>query len=114
MRDGFFLYNGNHWLQLGHNNYRMVVEPIDIANYYHHRFWRDSGHYLEDNNRPIAYKFFEERWAEACNKTPDSVQLAREKQHEIEGKTSSLPSAVIVEEFSRLCSNWVVMMMYRR
>lgn len=91
--DGFFLYNGNQWLQSGHN-YRMVVEPIDIANYYHHRFWRDSGHYLEGNNRPLAYKFFEDKWngVKGNNTSGDSVKLARDKQRQIE-RSISLPRA---------------------
>ena len=58
-----FLGKGSTWLQSGHN-YRTVSEPIDVANYYRLGLWKESGHYLEDENRPHTYLILHRKWLE--------------------------------------------------
>lgn len=76
--DDFFA-RGNTWLQSGHN-YRMIVEPIDIADYYNNPGWDRRGHYLESSNRPFRFKFLDDMWKKAY-KAQDSVQLAKDLNH---------------------------------
>ena len=41
-------------------NFRKLVEPFSIANYYHRQFDVDSGHYLASDNRPWVYSCLDE------------------------------------------------------
>eukprot|EP00898_Chlorokybus_atmophyticus_P005865 jgi/Chlat1/627/Chrsp103S00004 len=63
---------GRLWLSRG-DNYRKLLEPVDIANYYHGGFINigDSGHYLERDNRPERYKYLEDMHREAYRGTTE-------------------------------------------
>lgn len=84
--DDFFA-RGKTWLQSGHN-YRMIVEPIDIADYYNNPGWDRRGHYLESNNRHFRFKFLDDMWKKAYN-SQDSVQLAKDLQRQTEPHSRS-------------------------
>ena len=64
----------------------MTVEPIDIANYYNLGLWKESKHYLEDNNRPHAYALIDEKWAKAYG-PEDSVQLAKDRERRVKDES---------------------------
>lgn len=49
------------WIYAGHN-YRLLVEPLDIANYYRKEKHYDSGHYRM-NGRPSRYRILQQ-WYE--------------------------------------------------
>jgi Enhanced disease susceptibility 1 protein EP domain len=48
------------------NNFRELVEPFDIANYYRLELDRRSGHYLSGNNRVETYVRLEGMWRQHC------------------------------------------------
>ena len=48
------------------NNFRELVEPFDIANYYRLELDRYSGDYLHDNNRVEIYRRLEDMWRQHC------------------------------------------------
>jgi Enhanced disease susceptibility 1 protein EP domain len=54
-------FNDDLWLERA-NNFRELVEPFDIANYYRLGLDRQSGHYLSDNNRVDMYVRLEKMW----------------------------------------------------
>ncbi|KAL8261334.1 hypothetical protein R6Q59_025383 [Mikania micrantha] len=62
--DGF--ESREEWIKLG-TNFRKLVEPLDIANYYRHSKDEDTGTYLRDGGRPKRYKYTQ-RWHEHANK----------------------------------------------
>jgi Enhanced disease susceptibility 1 protein EP domain len=55
------------WLERA-NNFRELVEPFDIANYYRLELDRRSGHYLIDNNRVDMYVRLEKMWRQHLRK----------------------------------------------
>ena len=65
--DVTFFQRGTPWLTRA-TTYMALVEPIEIANYYRCRNWEEwsvgKRHYLEDNNRPTRFPFFEAQCAE--------------------------------------------------
>eukprot|EP00898_Chlorokybus_atmophyticus_P003024 jgi/Chlat1/3722/Chrsp258S03871 len=80
----------NVWCARG-NTFRLMVEPIDIANYYRLELWKQwpvgNRHYLEADNRPEYYTFLELQY-EKHNKTapPSSTQRALDEMDAIESK----------------------------
>lgn len=54
--------NRKEWIELG-TQFRRLVEPLDIANYYRHSKNEDTGTYLRDGGRPKRYKYTQ-RWRE--------------------------------------------------
>lgn len=62
--DGF--ESREEWIELG-TNFRRLVEPLDIANYYRHAKDEDTGNYLRDGGRPKRYKFTQ-RWHEHAHR----------------------------------------------
>jgi Enhanced disease susceptibility 1 protein EP domain len=52
---------GSHWVNRA-NNFRELVEPFDIANYYRLELDRSSGHYLDGDNRVDIYGRLEHMW----------------------------------------------------
>ncbi|KAF8006001.1 hypothetical protein BT93_K0320 [Corymbia citriodora subsp. variegata] len=55
------------WVDLG-TQFRRLVEPLDIANYYRHSRTDDAGHYLKIGNRPSRYRF-PQKWLEHAEKS---------------------------------------------
>lgn len=60
-----FGVRGGRWLYRA-NNFRELVEPFDIANYYRLEMDRSSGHYVRDNNRVEIYGRLEDMWRQHC------------------------------------------------
>ena len=60
-RDGHITFAFSRWVYRA-NNFRELVEPFDIANYYRLELDRGSGHYLHGSNRPGTFKRLEEMW----------------------------------------------------
>lgn len=59
------------WIRLG-THYRLLVEPLDIANYYRLGYNEDStGHYLV-NGRPSRYKILQ-KWLEDSEENNQSI-----------------------------------------
>ncbi|GMH21451.1 hypothetical protein Nepgr_023293 [Nepenthes gracilis] len=59
------------WVELG-TQYRRIVEPLDIANYYRHLKNEDTGPYMI-NGRPRRYKYIQ-RWLEHAEAIqPESI-----------------------------------------
>eukprot|EP00898_Chlorokybus_atmophyticus_P005854 jgi/Chlat1/626/Chrsp103S01043 len=83
-----FFSKSNVWCARG-NTFRLMVEPIDIANYYRLELWKQwpvgNRHYLEADNRPDYYTFLELQY-EKHNKTdaPSSTQHALDEMNAIE------------------------------
>ena len=65
--DVTFFQTGTPWLTRA-TTYMELVEPIEIANYYRCGNWKKwsvgKRHYLEDNNRPSRFPFFEAQFAQ--------------------------------------------------
>ena len=66
--------------------YMQLVEPIEIANYYRCELWKGwpvRRHYLEGENRPERFKFFEsqcaEHYPELKERLADILDLARQE-----------------------------------
>ncbi|KAL7617934.1 hypothetical protein Lser_V15G00444 [Lactuca serriola] len=57
--DGF--ESEEEWIKLG-TEFRRLVEPLDIANYYRHSKDEDTGTYLRDGGRPKRYKYTQRWW----------------------------------------------------
>lgn len=52
-------HDGDTWRERA-NNFRLLAEPFDVANYYRMGLHRTkSGHYLEDDNRPSVFRDLE-------------------------------------------------------
>ena len=64
-RAGHISFGSSRWVYRA-NNFRELVEPFDIANYYRLELDRASGHYLEFNNRVEVYRRIEEMWRQHC------------------------------------------------
>eukprot|EP00898_Chlorokybus_atmophyticus_P002994 jgi/Chlat1/3696/Chrsp249S03837 len=85
-----FFSKSNVWCARG-NTFRLMVEPIDIANYYRLELWKQwpvgNRHYLEADSRPEYYTFLELQY-EKYNKTapPSSTQRALDEMDAIEAK----------------------------
>ncbi|KAK9824245.1 hypothetical protein WJX72_008897 [[Myrmecia] bisecta] len=62
-----FFARGSPWLIRGAKNYRNMVEPIEIANFYRLELWKQWSvgrrHYIESNNRPLRFTFLETQFA---------------------------------------------------
>jgi Enhanced disease susceptibility 1 protein EP domain len=54
-------FGDSRWFERA-NNFRELVEPFDIANYYRLELDRRSGHYLSDDNRVDTYIRLEDMW----------------------------------------------------
>eukprot|EP00898_Chlorokybus_atmophyticus_P002902 jgi/Chlat1/3612/Chrsp235S03603 len=86
-----FFSKSNVWCARG-NSFRLMVEPIDIANYYRLELWKQwpvgNRHYLEADNRPEYYTFLELQY-EKHNKSdaPSSTQHALDEMNAIEGSS---------------------------
>eukprot|EP00898_Chlorokybus_atmophyticus_P000205 jgi/Chlat1/1185/Chrsp114S01646 len=91
MLPAYFFSESSDWLVRG-NTMRLMVEPIDIANYYRLELWKQwpigNRHYLEAENRPEYYTFLELQY-EKHNKTaaPSSTQRALDEMNAIEGNS---------------------------
>jgi Enhanced disease susceptibility 1 protein EP domain len=65
-------FSNSRWLESA-NNFRQLVEPFDIANYYRMGLDRGSGHYLSGRNRPDIYTQLQDVWLphlKGCNPRP--------------------------------------------
>ncbi|XP_039130359.1 protein EDS1L-like isoform X1 [Dioscorea cayenensis subsp. rotundata] len=62
----------NEWVKLG-TRYCLLVEPLDIANYYRHSKNEDTGPYMV-KGRPRRYKFTQ-RWGEHAQRMPKGSSL---------------------------------------
>lgn len=98
--DGFEVRE--NWLKLG-RDFRQLVEPLDIANYYRHLKNDDCGPYME-NGRPRRYKFTQ-RWSEHASKIDfrpissssfwaEVEELRNEKFEDIKVKLEALEKAL--------------------
>ncbi|MED6174889.1 defense response [Stylosanthes scabra] len=54
--------NKEEWIERG-TMYRVLVEPLDVANYYRHFKDKDGGPYLDRGRRPRRYRYIQ-RWLE--------------------------------------------------
>ena len=61
-----------------------MSEPIDVANYYRLGLWKESGHYLEDENRPHTYPILHRKWLEAYGKDLDTIAVAHEMERRVD------------------------------
>ncbi|KAM7479947.1 hypothetical protein LguiA_028160 [Lonicera macranthoides] len=73
------------WIELG-TEYRRLVEPLDIGNYYRHQKYKETGPYMGKENwpRPKRYRFTQ-RWREhdlklAVDSSSESCFLAHVEQ----------------------------------
>ncbi len=92
VRDRSLTVADKDWLQHAHS-YRLLVEPLDIANYYRLKLWaQDNGsHYLQDNNRPVGYQILQTKWEEYYKKAAgSSTATAAREQQAVEVAHSSL------------------------
>ncbi|KAL8162207.1 hypothetical protein V2J09_013696 [Rumex salicifolius] len=71
------------WIELG-TKYRRIVEPLDIANYYHHSLNESTGPYMV-KGRPNRYKFVQ-RW----------------REHAMNMETQSIPESCVWAEIEEL------------
>lgn len=60
-------------VELG-TQYRHLVEPLDIANFYRHSKDEETGRYMEDGARPKRYRFIQS-WLEHDKKKPQGSCL---------------------------------------
>ena len=81
--DGF--EGRKEWIKLG-TDYRRLVEPLDIGNYYRHQKYKESGPYMGEEKwpRPKRYRFTQ-RWREhdqkmEVNSSSESCFLAHVEQ----------------------------------
>ncbi|MED6135121.1 Lipase-like pad4 [Stylosanthes scabra] len=49
------------WVNASHS-YKLLVEPLDIAEYYRKGLHRTNGHYMENGNRARRYEMFDRWW----------------------------------------------------
>ncbi|WOH10509.1 hypothetical protein DCAR_0729978 [Daucus carota subsp. sativus] len=102
------------WIKLG-TEFRELVEPIDIANYYRHFKNDDCGPYMR-NGRPRRYRFTQ-RWSEHASKTEfrpissssfwaEVEELRNEKFEDIKEKLEPLEKALqIWQDDGKLCKH---------
>ena len=60
-----FAFRDDRWAHRA-NEFRELVEPFDIANYYRLDLDRYSGHYAPGSNRPTTYARLDAMWREYC------------------------------------------------
>ncbi len=92
IRDRSLTAGDSDWLQHAHS-YRLIVEPMDIANYYRLKLWACSGgsHYLEDNNRPTGYQILQAKWEEKYQQAAESsTDWAAREQQAVQGALASV------------------------
>lgn len=64
-RAGHISFGSSRWAYRA-NNFRELVEPFDIANYYRLELDLSSGDYLHNNNRVEMYQRLEDMWRQHC------------------------------------------------
>lgn len=100
------------------NFYKLLVEPLEIAEYYRTRKHREKGHYIE-HGREKRFKIFDKWWRERecgdeeatprskyANLTQDSCFWARVEEaicliYEVVGETDAGRSVVLVDKIEK-------------
>ncbi|XP_052182259.1 protein EDS1L-like isoform X4 [Diospyros lotus] len=91
------------WIELG-TEYRRLVEPLDIANYYRHLKNEDTGPYLI-NARPKRYRYTQ-RWLEHAERMPQGSSSESCFWATVEDlKSGNRPFADMKEEILHLENN---------
>eukprot|EP00898_Chlorokybus_atmophyticus_P002828 jgi/Chlat1/3546/Chrsp231S03548 len=93
---GFLSSRSSTWLQRG-NNYRVAVEPFDVANWYRHFFPTENKHYLRDNpadscTRPRRYYLLQELYSQVYNRKGETVKSSLDEAW-TELRTTYVPPA---------------------